>query len=590
MTSVGSTDKGAATPPPTGTNKGTTTPSSPSPSKTHTSNVSSKSDIDWDALIEAAVLQKRLPADRISNKISKNETKIESYTKMQELLGDLLDSVETITGTSKSISDKDDVLSKREAYLTGLGGVDAANSLVVTATAGAPIQTYDVKIHQVATSQKVASASQSSAYEPLGYKGTISLSMEGADIPVNKDGDEDPTLLQVKFDDTMTLYDIATEINTKTEYTGVTATVVAVGENDYRLVMTGKTGADIVMDTVEGDDLAQSLGITDGSGAYVNQLQSSQVAKLSVDGVEVTRESNTVDDVIEGVTFSLYQETKPGESISVEIGQSLSSIKDAIVSLADSYNAYREWAITQQAIDASGSVSSDATLFGDNMLRSVNSEVARGLAQVVDSEGLSLLGLSYDENNYLVLEEDDLNDALLNNIDQIADVLIFQYKSTDSNLAVLRRNADMPSDLVLDVSVDESGELTGVLANGDAGQFEVDGRRIVGAEGTDYEGIVFVYSGDKDSTITFSSSAGLAEKLFQSLNKYTDEDNGLLTEKIASLQKQNEDYQADYDDSMSKIKAYEARLTNLYSSYQAAIEAAQSSLDYLKAILGTGDK
>ena len=294
--------------------------------------------------------------------------------------------------------------------------------------------------------------------------------------------------------------------------------------------------------------------------------------------------------MIEGVTFSLYQETKPGESISVEIGQSLSSIKDAIVSLADSYNAYREWAITQQAIDASGSVSSDATLFGDNMLRSVNSEVARGLAQVVDSEGLSLLGLSYDENNYLELEEDDLNDALLNNIDQIADVLIFQYKSTDSNLAVLRRNADMPSDLVLDVSVDESGELTGVLANGEEGQFEVDGRRIVGAEGTDYEGIVFVYSGDKDSTITFSSSAGLAEKLFQSLNKYTDEDNGLLTEKIASLQKQNEDYQADYDDSMSKIKAYEARLTNLYSSYQAAIEAAQSSLDYLKAILGTGDK
>ena len=585
MTSVSSTDTGAATT----TTTNTTTTSSSSSSSAHTANVSSDSDIDWDALIEAAVLQKQLPADRISNKITENEAKIESYNTMQDLLGDMLDSVETITGVSESLTEQDDIFSSREAYLTGIGGADAENSLVVTAEAGVAIQTYELTIDQLATSQKVASASQSSGYDELGYTGTISLSMEGAAIPVNKDGDEDPTLLQVEVDDTMSLVEIADEINTRTDYTGVTATVVAVNENDFRLVLTGETGADIVMTSVEGDDIGQSLGLTDSSGVYVDELQSSQIAKFSVDGVEISRKSNTVDDVIDGVTFSLYQTTDVGESIAVEIGQSLSSIKDAVVSLADSYNAYREWAITQQAIDASGSVSDDATLFGDNMLRNINTEIARGLSKVIDSEGMALLGLSYDENNYLELDESELNDALLNDIDQIEDVLNFQYETSNSDLAVLRRNANMPSELTLDITVDEEGAVVGVLADGEAGLFEVDGTRIVGAEGTDYEGITFVYTGDENATITFSSSAGMAEQLFQSLNKYTDEDDGLLTEKIASLEEQNEDYEAEYDDYMSIVDAYEMRLTELYSSYQAAIEEAQSSLDYLEAILNSGD-
>nr|WP_321454735.1 flagellar filament capping protein FliD [uncultured Cohaesibacter sp.] len=580
MTSVSSSDSSATT---------STTTSSSSLSSAYTKNVSSNSDIDWDALIEAAVLQKQLPADRIEAKMTQNETEIDAYSSMQDLLGDLLDSVEQITGVSESLTQKDDVFSSREAYLTGLGGADAENSLVVTAEAGVAIQTYELTIDQLATAQKVASETQESKYDALGYTGTFSLAMAGADIPTNDDGDEDATLLQVEIDETMSLAEVADEINTKTGYTGVTATVVAVNDSDYRLVLTGGTGADIEMTTVEGDDIGQALGLTDTDGSYKNELQSSQVAIFSVDGVEVTRDSNTIDDVVEGVTFSLYQTTGTGESIAVEIGQSLSNIKDAVVSLVDSYNAYREWAISQQEIDASGSVSSDAVLFGDNLLRSANTDVASALSSVIDSNSMSLLGLSYDENNYLELDEDELNDALLNDVDEIEDVLNFQYETSSSSLAVLRRNSNMPSELELNITVDADGNLASVTADGKSDLFEVDGSRIVGVAGSEYEGITFVYTGSEDATITFTSTAGIAEQLFQTLNKYTDEDDGLLTDKIATLTEQNEDYETEYNDFMDTVDAYEERLTTLYASYQAAIEAAQSSLDYLEAILNTGD-
>ena len=67
MTSVSSTDSSTTT----------TTTTTSSTSSSSTIDYSSSSDIDWDALIEAAVLQKQLPADRISSKITENETKIE---------------------------------------------------------------------------------------------------------------------------------------------------------------------------------------------------------------------------------------------------------------------------------------------------------------------------------------------------------------------------------------------------------------------------------------------------------------------------------------------------------------------------------
>ncbi|WP_319530769.1 flagellar filament capping protein FliD [uncultured Cohaesibacter sp.] len=559
------------------TSTSTTTTTSSTSSSTSTS--SSSSDIDWDALIESAVLTKQLTADRIESKITETETEIEAYSEMQTLLQAMQDSLEDLCGSVSSLTTQDDIFSAREAYLTGSGDVEASDALVVTADAGVDIQTYELNILQLAKSHKVASESQTTSSDPLELTGTFSLKLSDADEAV-----------EIEIDEDMSLAEIAEAINNANEDTGITATVVQVSDDEYTLVLTADdTGKDIVYETVSGTDIGQSLGLTDEDGAFANELQESQLAIIELDGIEITRSSNTIDDVIDGVTFSLYQVTGEDSSISVEISQSLSDIKTAISNLVETYNAYREWAITQQEVSSDGGASEDATLFGDSVLRSVNSSIADALSTMIDSESMALLGLSYDENNYLELDEDELNDALLNDLDQIEDLLNFQYSIDNSDLALLYRNENMPSEMTIDIEVDEDGEVTNVLVNGQSGLFEVSGTRIVGVEGTDYEGITFVYTGTENATIEFTSSAGIAEKLYQSISSYADEDDSILTDLIASLEEKVETYEEEYDEEMELVEAYRDRLTELYASYQEQISEAESTLSYLEALLDSGD-
>lgn len=555
----------------------TTTTTTTSSSSTY-STLSSSSEIDWDALIEAAVAVKTEAADSIDVKIEENEVKIAAYEEMQSLLQDLVSAADTIRGTADSLLEEDDVFSLREAYLTANGDVDAESAIVVTAENGVETATYDIQILQLATVQKVAGSSYEDSTSELGLSGTFSLSLD------------DMEAVEFEVTEDMTLDEIAELINTDSDTTGVSATVLQVSEGNYRLVLSGtETGQEITMTSVSGDDIGNSLGLTDTDGAFTDELQTAQDAIITLDGIEITRSTNTIDDVIDGVSFSLYQETGTDASISVEISSDLTSIKEAITALVDAYNAYREWALTQQETASGGGASDDAALFGDSTLRNANSDLADALATIIDSESMALLGLSYDSSNYLELDEDTLNDALLSDLDAVEDLLSFQMETSSSDLALLTRNDAMPDSLTLDIEVDEDGTLVSASVDGDDSLFTVDGTRIIGADGTAYEGITFVYTGDTSQTVEMSFSSGLVENLYNEIDSYSNSDDGLIEDLITSLTETNETLEEEAEDIRDRAETYRETITALYSEYQAAIEEAESTLDYLEAILSYGD-
>jgi len=550
----------------------------------YTASANADADVDWDALIEVAVLEKEAPADSIEIKMLENEAEIAAYEEMQTLLQDFLSALDTIRGTDNSLTDADDVFSLRDAYLTGYGGVDAESAVVVTADDGIDVATYELQVLQLATSQKVAGDVFEDNASELGISGTFTLELDGAEY---EDGE---SAVEIDITDDMSLDDIAEEINIYSDDSGVKASVIRISDTEYKLVLSAaETGQDIVLTSVSGDDVGQALGLTDEDGAFTNELQASQDAIISVDGVEVTRDSNVIDDVIDGVTFSIYQETGDDGYISVEISSSLTSVQDAVYALVDAYNAYREWALTQQEVASGGGAADDATLFGDSILRSANADIAQGLSTVIDEASMALLGLSYDSSNYLVVDDEELADALLTNLDAIEDLLMFQMDSSSSDLALLARNDAMPDELSLDIEVDGDGNVTSVLADGEAGLFEVSGSRIVGVEGTAYEGISFVFTGSESQTVDMTFTSGMVEKLYNSVEHYADSSDGLLTDVITDLTEQNADYQEEYDSIISDAEDYRDYLTTLYASYQAAIEQAESDLSYIEALLDSGD-
>lgn len=545
-------------------------------STTSSSSTSSTDDIDWDGLIEEAVQAKLSKADSIDLKITENEAKSAAYESAQSLLSALADAAEALRAPSGSSSASTDVFNSRAAYLSANGNVDASSSIAATVESGADIGSFDLTVLQLAKAHKITSAAQSSRTTELSYAGSFTL------------GTVDGSSAQIDIESDMTLDEIAEAINAQTDTTGVKATVLKVTDSSYQLVLSGsETGTTIEASFVSGsgDDVLNALGVTQSDGSFADELQAAAQAIFTVDGVEITRSSNDVSDVIDGVTLHLYQVTPDETSVTVEIGTDLSAVKDAIVALVDAYNAYRDFAYEQQQLPSDDNTDS-TVLFGDVTLRGINNQVADALNTLVDSNSLSLLGLSFDTSNKLELDEDVLDDALLSDLDAIQSLLSFQMSSSSSDLMLLGRGTTVPSDFTLDVSVDSSGAISGVSVNGNASLFTVSGTRIVGAEGSVYEGYSFVYVGDSAS-VDVSFSTGIAERLYNVSDAASDDSDGTLRQLMDQIAETDETLEAKSEDIRAKAETYRTNLTNRYAAYQSAISEAESMLDYLEQLLDT---
>ena len=535
----------------------------------------SSSSIDWSSLIEVAVQAKLTRADSIDVKVTNNGTKIAAYTSMQSLLSTMQKAAQALRAPSGTSLKTTDIFNSRTAYLSANGNVDAASTVSATVESGAEIGSFDLTVSKLAKTHKIAGTATSSKTEDLAYSGVISLGTVGG------------TSSDISITATMSLAEIAEAINNESAATGVQASVLQVSASQFRLILsTTATGQTISASAVAGDDVLSALGITDSSGAFANVLQESSQAVFSVDGVEITRSTNDISDVVSGVTLHLYQTTAADTSITVEVGTDLSAVKSAVTALVDAYNAYRAFAYTQQQIP-SDKTSADSILFGDGTLRNVNASVNTALTTMISSLSIANIGLSFDSYNNLVIDDDVLDDALLTKLSSVKSLLSFQMTSSSTELLLLNRGTATPADFALDVTVAADGSLSAASVGGDTSLFTVNGSRISGAAGTKYEGYTFVFTGSASKTINVSFSTGIAELLYNVANKAANTSTGTLAGLIDNMASTNDTLQAKSDDIRTRAETYRTNLSARYAKLQAAIAAAEASQSYLTTLLDT---
>lgn len=565
MTSITSTSSSSTS---------STTATSTSSSGTTSYASTDVSSIDWDGLIEELYEAKLAAADTYQDKIDTNEAKISAYEDAEDLLSTLQDAAEALRAPTGTIDIADDVFLERSAYLTAVGDVDTDSTLGVTAESEATTGTYSLTIQQLATAQKVASGDMTSKSDDLGYSGSFDIGIDGGDS------------VTITVDETMSLADIAEAINDESDSTGVQATVLKVTDSSYQLILsTTDTGETISVTDTDGLLGSSGLGLLDDNGDFADELQASQDAIFTIDGVTLTRSSNEVDDAIDGLSLYLYATTGDGESITVEIEQNLSDIKDAITTFIDAYNAYREWALTQQETSTSGGAADDAVLFGDSTIRGINNSIASALNFSLDETSLATLGITFDENNYLEYDEDTLDSLLLSDPDAIEALFSYGFDSSSSDLQLLSRSNEVTGTYTLDFTVDSDGNVTSVSVDGDDSLFTINGSLITGADGSDFEGLSLVYTGDSSEEITLTLTAGIAEKIYNVADAAIDSDDGTLVNLVDSLTDKDDDYQDQIDDITDRAETYKDNLTTRYATLQAKISVAQSTLDYLQALL-----
>lgn len=261
-------------------------------------------------------------------------------------------------------------------------------SVTGTATAGS----YSVNVTQLAKAQKMRSDAQTSSTTALGQAGTLSL----------KIGTGDPLDIEVTATDTLT--DIAAKINR----TGarVSAGIINAG-GSYRLSLQGlDTGASNSIAVTEGGSI--SLGLSDPA----NVVDSAQDAKLTVDGLPITRSTNSVSDAIPGVTMALTKTTTAPATVT--LASDSSALKTKISNFVSAYNDIVSNVHTSTGY---GTIkASNATLAGDSAMRrsldQVQQIVTGGVSNTTTYKTLASVGISISKDGTLSLDGSKLDTAL----------------------------------------------------------------------------------------------------------------------------------------------------------------------------------
>jgi len=522
-------------------------------------------------LIQAAVNAKLAKATAVSTKITANQAKITAYQKLQTDLSKLSSDLASLS-TSIINPFAANAFAARAATVGATGNVNAGSALSMTVENGAATGDHTLQISQIATAQKVAGATLSSQTTPLGFSGTFSIGLAGG------------SSASITVTSGMTLRDLADAINAQSSTSNVGASIVQVSSGSYELVLTGtQDAADISYSSTSGDDILNKLGVTDGAGAFSNVLQTAQAAKFTLDGIALTRNSNEITDVLSGITFDLLQPTPSGASLNISIGADTDQIANALQTFVTDYNAFRDDVIAQQTANPDGTASSNSVLFGDGTMRQIMTQIEQVLGTSVNGFTMSDIGLSFNQQNELVLNSGTLSTALSTNLSGVTALLSAQTKTSSSQLSVVNTGTS-PESFTLDVTVDASGNLTGASVGGDSSLFTISGNSIIGKSGTIYAGMAFSYTGSTSQSIAVTSTSGLATQIAQ-IAKEASANSGSLQTQIDSLQTQDGTMQQKVNDINNAAAAFQNQLEMQYAKYQAAIQSADNTLNYLTALL-----
>jgi len=275
----------------------------------------------------------------------------------------------------------------------------SGNTSVLTASASdtAVAGTYRVTVNALAQSQQVRSSSFTASSEVVGT-GTLTIQV-GTNTAVN-----------VTIDGTNnTLAGIAQAINDADA--DVTAGVVNDGLGNYYLTMASKeTGASNTIsltmadaDLVNNDANGLSKIYFDPATQAMDTTQAAANAQLNVNGIDVERASNTIDDLLEGVTLTL-KTADPGNPFDVKVSRDVASITSKITAFVEKYNSALTSLGTLQTSDPeAGTV---GPLQGDSTSRTLQMRLESLLVNPVDGvassvNSLSALGVTADEDGKL---------------------------------------------------------------------------------------------------------------------------------------------------------------------------------------------
>lgn len=312
------------------------------------------SGLDTNSIIDGLVKLEQQPLDNLRAQQTGYKTQV-------SLIGQLVSKIGSLYTASKALSDNGAL---------GVLTTSANNDFTATATSNASSGSYTVSVQDLATSaQKRSVPFTDSAAQVRG--GTLQVKVQGQDYGT------------ITMQDGESLQDVANDvrglgapINISVITNGNGQTYLSITNKDTGFTTPDNTTA---LQLIETSDPAATQGQALGFGVVHDATN----AKFTVDGLQFTRQSNTVTDAITGVSLQLKGKTNLDEQLTM--GYDTSATAANIQKFVDAYNDIVTTLAKDQTIP--DGTDRNATLNGDSTVRSLLSNLQSVLTTQISGLG-----------------------------------------------------------------------------------------------------------------------------------------------------------------------------------------------------------
>lgn len=544
------------------------------------------SQLDTESLINSLVEAKRLPAVRLETTIETNTAKMDALTELSSILERFRDAANFLRNPPGVGNASDNIFGYRSASISANTG-SGSSYLSATIAAGTPPSSYSLTVDQLATRQsRVTNTFAAADMEAQAVggggpfnAGTLTLG---------------PDAVEATLEDGDTLREVLAKINAVKAESGVEASAVKVSEGNFRLTFKSTTtGTDQNWDFTAANPGILNTGFFSETDAVD--------AMVTIDGTQVTRQTNSINDLVDGITFDLTQTTPPGTELTVGIQADTELARSAIMNFVDTYNEFRVFASRQTETTDDGERVQTALLGTNTALRSLVNAVGTEISSVVNglanTNSLSQLGLKLSDfpgdaetpftRNILQVDESKLDAALASDFDAVRKVFEFNYVADNPNFVVFSRDNSLnATDAIF--NIDQTNGIYEATVNGttytlEATALSTGGVSLTGPQGSPIAGLNVLYTDTDDVTVNLSMTQGIGDRIFNALEDALNEEDGIVSQEIQSLDDRNTRLQEDIERIDSMIENYRFSLMERFSALEAAIASVNSILQLLDA-------
>jgi len=389
--------------------------------------------LDVSGIVGQLMSLEQRPIAALNKKEGDYQAKISAYGNVSGALSGFQSAVQSLSSLEKFQSLK----------------ATSSDATVLTATAAskAASGTHSLTVSSLAQAQKLSVAGQISDSASIGSGAPSKLSFDfgsiaggtfdttsgkytGATFATNGQGVKSITI----DSGNNSLQGIRDTINAAK--IGVTASLINNGSDtpfSLTLSPTGMGMNNSLKISVDGDEAISALLAHDPAAIQnLNQTVTAQSANFAVDGVSVSKDSNSVAEVIPGVTLEIKKTTDT--PVSLTVARDSSGITSSVQGFVKAYNDMNK--TLQDLSSYNAATKQGAILQGDSTVRLLQSQIKSILNTPISNSGgelttLSQIGITLQKDGTMALDTSRLDSAINKNADDVASLFTTVGKTSD---------------------------------------------------------------------------------------------------------------------------------------------------------------